>query len=32
MSRRPSIYSMTNVSVDWRDHLVMEYATDQFAC
>jgi hypothetical protein len=23
LSRRPSIYAMTNVCVDWRDHLVM---------
>jgi hypothetical protein len=32
LSRRPSIYAMTNVSVDWKDHLVMEYAKHQFAC
>jgi hypothetical protein len=32
LSRRPSIYAMTNVSIDWKDHLVMEYAKDQFAC
>jgi len=32
LSRRPSIYAMTNVSVDWKDHLVMEYARDQFTC
>jgi hypothetical protein len=32
LSRRPSIFSMTGVSVDWKDHLVMEYAKDQFAC
>jgi hypothetical protein len=32
LSRRPSIYAMTNVSVDWKDHLVMEYAKDQFTC
>jgi hypothetical protein len=30
--RRPSIYAMTDVSVDWTDHLVMEYAKDQFTC
>jgi hypothetical protein len=23
---------MTGVSVDWKDHLAMEYAKDQFAC
>jgi hypothetical protein len=32
LSRRSSIYSMTDVSVDWKDHLVMEYAKNQFAC
>jgi hypothetical protein len=32
LSRRPSIYAMTCVFVDWKDHLVMEYAKDQFAC
>jgi hypothetical protein len=32
LSRRPSIYAMTNVFVDWKDHLVMEYAKDQFSC
>ena len=30
--RRPSIFAMTGVSVDWKDHLVMGYAKDQFAC
>jgi hypothetical protein len=28
LSRRPSVFSMTGVSVDWKDHLVMEYARD----
>jgi hypothetical protein len=32
LSRRPSIFSMTGVLVDWKDHLVMEYVKDQFAC
>jgi hypothetical protein len=32
LSKRPFIYSMTGVTVDWKDHLVMEYAKDQFAC
>jgi hypothetical protein len=32
LSRRPSIFAMTGVSVDWKDHLVMEYANNQFAC
>jgi hypothetical protein len=32
LSRRPSIYAVTDVSVDWKDHLVMEYLENQFAC
>jgi hypothetical protein len=32
LSRRPSIFAMIGVLVDWKDHLVMEYAKDQFAC
>jgi hypothetical protein len=32
LSRRPSIFAMTGMSVDWKDHLVVEYAKDQFAC
>jgi hypothetical protein len=32
LSRRPSIFSMTGMSFDWKDHLVVEYAKDQFAC
>jgi hypothetical protein len=32
LSRRPSIFSMTGMSVDWKDHLVVEYAKDQFTC
>ena len=28
LSRRPSIISMIGVLVDWKDHLVMEYAKD----
>jgi hypothetical protein len=32
LSRRPSIYAITDVSVDWKDHLVMEYPENQFAC
>jgi hypothetical protein len=25
LSRRPSVYAMTYVLVDWKDHLVMQY-------
>jgi hypothetical protein len=32
LSRRPSIFSMFGMSVDWKDHLIVEYAKDQFAC
>jgi hypothetical protein len=32
LSRRPSILAIIGVTVDWKDHLVMEYAEDQFAC
>jgi hypothetical protein len=32
LSTRPSIYAMTDVSVDWKDLLVIEYSKNQFAC
>jgi hypothetical protein len=32
LSRRPSNFAMIGVSVDWKDHLVMEYEKDQFGC
>jgi hypothetical protein len=32
LSRRPSILAITEITVDWKDHLVMEYAEDQFTC
>jgi hypothetical protein len=32
LSRRPSIFSLIGVSVDWKAHLVMEYARDKYAC
>jgi hypothetical protein len=32
LSRRPSIYAMIDVSVDWKNHLVMEYSENQSAC
>jgi hypothetical protein len=31
LSRRPSIFAMTGVSVDWKDHLVMEYVLMLYA-
>jgi hypothetical protein len=32
LSRRPSIFSMSGMLVDWKEHLIVEYAKDQFAC
>ena len=26
LSRRPSIFSMSGMSVDWKEHLIVEYA------
>jgi hypothetical protein len=31
LSRRPSIFSMSCMSVDWKEHLIVEYAKDQFS-
>jgi hypothetical protein len=30
LSRSPSIFSMFGMSVDWKEHLIVEYAKDQF--
>jgi hypothetical protein len=32
LSRRPSVYAMTDISVDWKVHLLVEYSKNQFAC
>jgi hypothetical protein len=32
LPRRPSIYAMTDISVDWKAHLLVEYSKNQFAC
>jgi hypothetical protein len=32
LSRRSSIFSMSGMSVDWKEHLIVEYAKDQFTC
>ena len=32
LSRRPSIYAMKDISVDWKAHLLVEYSKNQFAC
>jgi hypothetical protein len=31
LSKRPSVYAMTDVSVDWKDHLVMEYSKNKLS-
>jgi hypothetical protein len=31
-SRRPSVYSMTDISVDWKAHLLVEYSKNKFTC
>jgi hypothetical protein len=32
LSRRPSTYSMSEISVDWKSHLLVEYSKNKFAC
>jgi hypothetical protein len=32
LSRRPSAYSMSEISVDWKLHLLVEYSKNKFAC
>jgi hypothetical protein len=32
LSRRPSVYSMIDISVDWKTHLLVEYSKNQFSC
>jgi hypothetical protein len=32
LSKRPSVYSMAYISVDWKAHLLVEYSKNQFAC
>jgi hypothetical protein len=32
LSRRPSIFAISSMSIDWKEHLIVEYAKDQFAC
>jgi len=28
----PSVYSMTEISVDWKSHLLVEYSKNHFSC
>jgi hypothetical protein len=32
LSRRPSAYSMSEISVDWKSNLLVEYSKNKFAC
>jgi hypothetical protein len=32
LSRRLSIFSMSGLPVDWKEHLIVEYAKDRFTC
>jgi hypothetical protein len=32
LSRRPLAYSMSEISVEWKSHLLVEYSKNKFAC
>jgi hypothetical protein len=32
LSRKPEIFSLAEISVDWKSHLLVEYSKNQFAC
>jgi hypothetical protein len=32
LCRRPSIYAMINISLDWKAHLLVEYSKKKYAC
>jgi hypothetical protein len=32
LSRRPSVYAMTDISMDWKAHLLVEYSKNKFSC
>jgi hypothetical protein len=32
LSRTPLVYAMTDISVDWKAHLLVEYSKNRFAC
>jgi hypothetical protein len=32
LSRRPSVYAMTYILVDWKAHLLVEYSKKRFSC
>jgi hypothetical protein len=32
LSRRPSVYAMTDISLNWKAHLLVEYSKNKFSC
>jgi hypothetical protein len=32
LSRRPSVYAMTDIPVDWKACLLVEYSKNKFSC
>jgi hypothetical protein len=32
LSRRPSTYALSEISVEWKSHLLVEYSKNKFAC
>jgi len=30
--RRPSVYAMIDISMDWKAHLLVEYSKNRLAC
>ena len=32
LSRRPATLSLLEISADWKDHLLVEYSKNRFAC
>jgi hypothetical protein len=32
LSRRPLVYAMTDISVDWKARLLVEYSKNRFSC
>jgi hypothetical protein len=32
LSRRPTTYALSEISVEWKSHLLVEYSKNRFAC
>jgi hypothetical protein len=32
LSNKPKIFSLVDISVDWKSHLFVEYSKNQFSC